>query len=464
MQTSVKKTRLRSEISALFSLTIPILIAQLAYTSMGFVDAMMAGHFSKHDLAAIALGNSIWIPIFLLMTGIILATTPKVANLFGARNNEQIGPLIRQSMWMAFFVVIFVVIILCSAKPLLIVMGASQDTATLTMKFIHGIAIGMPAIAFYQVLRCLSDGISRPRPSMVIGVLGLLLNIPVNYVMVFGKLGFPAMGGAGCGIASATVMWFMFLGFLWWVYYSPNYKNCEIFKEFNFPNWSTISGLLKVGIPIGVAVFTEASIFSIIALLIAKLGDDIVAGHMIALNFSSIVFMLPYSISIAITIRVGQAIGRQDPIGARYSATVGISAAFLLSCLSTVLMWVFKESVASLYTKDIVVLQLASHLIIFAAIYQLPDAIQVTCAGALRGYQDTRIIMLITLMSYWVVAMPFGYTLGLSHYWGEPMGPSGFWISLIIGLTFASVFLGMRFIYQSGSQIRKRSTVTDNKV
>lgn len=463
MQTLAKKTRLRTEIGALFSLTIPILIAQLAYTSMGFVDAMMAGHFSKHDLAAIALGNSIWIPIFLLMTGIILATTPKVANLFGARNNAQIGPLVRQSMWMALFVVIFVVILLCSAKPLLLVMGASQDTANLTMKFIYGIACGMPAIAFYQVLRCLSDGISRPRPSMVLGVLGLLLNIPVNYVMVFGKLGFPAMGGAGCGIASATVMWFMFFGFLWWVYYSPNYKNCEIFKQFDLPHWATISSLLKIGIPIGIAVFTEASIFSIIALLIAKLGDDIVAGHMIALNFSSIVFMLPYSISIAITIRVGQALGRQDPHGARYSANVGIFAAFLLSGISTILMWIFKEYVASFYTKDLVVLQLASHLIIFAAIYQLPDAIQVTCAGALRGYQDTRIIMLITLMSYWVIAMPIGYTLGLSHYWGEPMGPSGFWISLIIGLAFASIFLGIRFIYQSNSQIKRLAVAANDK-
>lgn len=463
MQISTIKTSIGSEIKALFSLTIPILIAQLAYTSMGFVDAMMAGHFSKHDLAAIALGNSIWVPIFLLMTGIILATTPKVANLFGACKNEQIGPLVRQSLWMALFIVSLMVIILCNAKSLLLVMGASQETASLTMKFIYGIAIGMPAIAFYQVLRCLSDGISRPRPSMVLGVLGLLLNIPVNYVMVFGKLGFPAMGGAGCGIASATVMWFMFFGFLWWVYYSPNYKSCDIFKQFSLPHWPTISSLLKIGIPIGIAVFTEASIFSIIALLIAKLGDDIVAGHMIALNFSSIIFMLPYSISIAITIRVGQFIGRKDPLRARSSANIGIFIAFLLAFISTILIWLFNETVASLYTKDKVVLQLASYLIIFAAIYQLPDAVQVTCAGALRGYQDTRIIMFITLISYWGIAMPIGCTLGLSSYFGNPMGPAGFWISLIIGLAFAAIFLGIRFLYQSNLQIKKLSNTANQK-
>ncbi|UYZ84337.1 MATE family efflux transporter [Entomomonas sp. E2T0] len=452
---AMSKNQFIPEVKALFGLTLPILIAQLAYTSMGFVDAVMAGHFSKHDLAAIALGNSIWVPIYLLMTGVILATTPKVANLFGARNNKEIGPLVRQALWMAAMVVVVVIALLVSAHPLLLIMGASEDTAALTMKFIYGIAGGMPAIAFYQVFRCLSDGISRPRPSMVLGIIGLILNIPVNYVLVFGKLGFPAMGGAGCGIASASVMWFMFFGFLWWVSYGPAYKECEIFKRFDMPNWKAVGDLLRVGVPIGIAVFTEASIFSIIALLIAKLGDDIVAGHMIALNFSSLVFMVPLSISIAITVRVGQAVGRKEPMAAKFSAHTGILVAFLLSGVSTVLMWIFKEYVAGFYTTDKAVLLLAGHLIIFAAIYQLPDAIQVTCAGALRGYQDTGIIMLITLISYWVIAMPIGYTLGLTNYWGEPSGPAGFWISLIIGLTFASVMLGARFVYQSRNQLKK---------
>lgn len=448
------KNKFTTEVKALFSLTLPILIAQLAYTSMGFVDAMMAGHFSKHDLAAIALGNSIWIPIYLLMTGIILATTPKVANLFGACNNKEIGPLVRQSLWMAFFVVTVVIVLLLSAHPLLIFMGASEDTSNLTMKFLHGIACGMPAIAFYQVFRCLSDGIGRPKPSMVIGVIGLTLNIPVNYVMVFGKLGFPAMGGAGCGIASASVMWIMCLAFVWWVSYGHAYKSCEIFKRFDMPDWKVIGDLLRIGVPIGVAVFTESSIFSVIALLIARLGDDVVSGHMIALNFSSLVFMVPLAISIAITVRVGQAMGRKDAVAARFSASVGVVVAFILSFISMSLMLIFRENVAALYTKDHTVLMLASHLIIFAALYQLPDAIQVTCAGALRGYQDTGIIMFITVVSYWVIAMPIGYSLGLTNFWGDPQGPAGFWTSLIIGLTFASIMLGMRFLYQSRRQIR----------
>ena len=444
-----------AEAKALLQLTLPIFIAQLSYTSMGFVDAIMAGHFSKHDLAAIALGNSIWIPIYLLMTGIILATTPKVATLFGARKDKDIGPLVRQSLWMSLFVVLIVIALLLNAHHLLIFMGATEDTATITMKFLHGIAFGMPAIAFYQVFRCLSDGIGRPKPSMVLGIIGLILNIPVNYIFVFGKLGLPAMGGAGCGIASASVMWFMCFGFLWWVSHGSVYKGCEIFKRFDLPDRKAIFSLLSLGIPIGVAVFTEASIFSIIALLIARLGDDIVAGHMIALNFSSIVFMVPLSISIAVTVRVGQAMGRKDAIGARFAAHIGVLVAFILAALSTVLILIFREQIAGLYTKDKTVLILASYLVIFAALYQLPDAVQVTCAGALRGYQDTPIIMLITLISYWIIAMPIGYTLGLTDYWGNAQGPAGFWISLIIGLAFASVMLGWRFIFQSKKQIYK---------
>lgn len=454
MQT-LQKNEFKAEVKALLQLTLPIFIAQLSYTSMGFVDAIMAGHFSKHDLAAIALGNSIWIPIYLLMTGIILATTPKVATLFGARNDKDIGPLVRQALWMSLFVVLIIIALLLNAHYLLIFMGATEDTAAITIKFLHGIAFGMPAIAFYQVFRCLSDGIGRPKPSMVLGVIGLILNIPVNYIFVFGKLGLPAMGGAGCGVASASVMWFMCLGFLWWVHRGSAYKKCEIFKRFDLPNKQVIFELLSLGVPIGVAVFTEASIFSIIALLIARLGDDIVAGHMIALNFSSIVFMVPLAISIAITVRVGQAMGRKDVVGARFAAHTGILVAFVMAALSTLLILIFREQIAGLYTKDKTVLILASYLVVFAALYQLPDAIQVTCAGALRGYQDTPIIMLITLISYWVIAMPIGYTLALTNYWGDAQGPAGFWVSLIIGLVFASVMLGWRFIYQSNKQVRK---------
>lgn len=449
-----RNARLLKELKELFALIVPIFIAQLAYISMAFVDAIMAGHFSKQDLAAIALGNSIWVPVFLFMTGVILATTPKVAHLYGERNLHKIGPLIRQSFWLALFVCFVTTIVLCNARPLLIMMKTSPGTAAITMHFIYGLALGMPAIGFYQVLRCLNDGVSRPRPSMVICIIGLLINIPINYIFVFGKLGLPAMGGAGCGLASALVMWFMFLSFLWWVRVSPSYKKYNIFDRFDWPDWLTLKSLLLVGVPIGVAIFIESSIFSVIALMIAHLGDDVVAGHTITLNLSSLVFVLPYSIALAITVRVGIGLGAKDPIAARYSAHVGISLALILACCTTLLMLLFRDYLAALYTNDQTVMQLGSYLLIFSALYQLPDALQVTVAGALRGYQDTRIIMFITLMAYWAIAMPVGYSLGLSHYWGEPQGPKGFWISLSIGLSFASIFLGARFIYRSNKQVK----------
>lgn len=454
MQTSHKK-RFSTEVKAVLQLTLPIFIAQFTYTSMGFVDSMMAGHFSEHDLAAITLGNSIWMPLYLLMTGTILVTTPKVANLFGARKDQNIGSLIRQSLWMSLLVVTIVIILLLNAYHLFVFMQATEQTALIAKKFLQGIALGMPAIAIYQVFRCLNDGIGKPKPSMVLSIIGLLLNIPINYIFVFGKLGLPEMGGAGCGLASASVMWFMCLGYIAWVWFSPMYKNYSVFKQFELPNIKVILNLLSVGVPIGVAFFTEAGIFSIVALLVAKLGDTVLASHAIALNFSSVIFVIPLSISIAVTVRVGQAMGEGKPLAARFSATTGIFVAFVLATLSTILILIFNWRIAMLYTSSHDVLALASYLIIFAAIYQLPDAIQVTCAGALRGYQDTAIIMLITLISYWVIAMPIGYTLALTDYWGSPRGPAGFWISLIIGLTFASIMLGWRFIYQSKKQIKK---------
>ncbi len=203
--------RVRTELRGLLLLATPIIIAQLATTAMGFVDAVMAGRVSPRDLAAVALGNSIWIPVFLLMTGILLATTPKVAQRFGAGQHGEIGPLVRQALWLAVAVSLIASALLISAEPVLQVMKVDPQLVEPSMGYLQGIAFGFPGIALYYVLRCYSDGLGRTRPSMVIGCLGLLLNIPLNYVLIYGHFGLPALGGVGCGWASGIVMWFMAL-------------------------------------------------------------------------------------------------------------------------------------------------------------------------------------------------------------------------------------------------------------
>ncbi|WP_298189296.1 MATE family efflux transporter [uncultured Pseudomonas sp.] len=446
--------RTRTELCSLLKLATPIIIAQLANTAMGFVDTVMAGRVSPQDLAAVALGNSIWIPVFLLMTGILLATTPKVAQRFGSGAHSEIGPLVRQALWLALAVSIVAAVMLWNAEIILTLMNVDPVLIEPAMGYLRAVACGFPAVALYYVLRCFSDGLGHTRPSMVIGLCGLALNIPLNYIFIYGKLGLPAMGGVGCGWATGLVMVFMFVSMLWWVKWAPFYQSSKIFSHFENPHWPLLKRLLSVGLPIGIAVFAESSIFAVIALLIGGLGATVVAGHQIALNFSSMVFMIPYSLGMAATVRVGQALGRGEPREARFAAGVSMVAALGYACLSASLMLLLREDIAQIYTPDKTVIVVATTLLVYSALFQFSDAIQVTAAGALRGYQDTRVTMILTLFAYWGIGLPVGYVLGLTDWFGQPSGPSGLWQGLIVGLTCAGGMLALRLAGSARKRIR----------
>jgi MATE family multidrug resistance protein len=414
-------------------LALPIMVAQLATTAMGFVDAVMAGRVSPRDLASVALGNSIWIPVYLLMSGVLLATTPKVAQRYGAGQFDEIGPLVRQALWLALCAGLVGSGLLLSAEPILHWMKVDPQLIEPSMGYLHGIAFGLPGMAFYYVLRCYSDGMGRTRPSMVIGLSGLLLNIPLNYALIYGHFGAPALGGVG---------------------WAPFYARTRVLVRFDRPKWAIIKRLIGIGLPIGIAVFAESSIFAVIALLIGSLGSSVVAGHQIALNISSLLFMIPYSLGMAVTVRVGQALGAGNPWQARFAAKVGLGAALVFAAFSATLILCLREPVASIYTPDKAVIQIASMLIVYAALYQFSDAIQVICAGALRGYQDTRVTMILTLFAYWGIGLPVGYVLGLTDWLGPASGPSGLWEGLIAGLSCAALMLSIRLTRSARKRIR----------
>ena len=450
-----RPARVSAEVRALLALAFPIIISQVATTAMGFVDAVMAGRVGPRDLAAVALGNSIWVPVFLLMSGILLATTPKVAQRFGANAHPEIGPIVRQALWLALFTGLCAAGLLIGAEPLLRLMKVDPDLIEPSMGYLHGIASGMPAVGVYCVLRCFSDGLGKTRPSMILGLSALALNIPLNYVFIYGHFGVPAMGGVGCGWATAIVMWFMALGMVVWTFRGAMYQSSRVYSHFEWPKWAIIKRLLNVGVPMGVAVFAESSIFAVIALLIGSLGATVVAGHQIALNFSSLVFMIPYSLGMAITVRVGQALGRQQPREARFVAGVGMGTALVWACISASLIYALRGPIATVYTADPSVIEVATMLLMFAALYQCSDVIQVTAAGALRGYQDTRVTMILTLFAYWGVGLPVGYALGLTDWFGKASGPSGLWQGLIAGLTCAALMLAVRLIRSAKKHIRR---------
>ncbi len=438
----------------LIQLALPVLIAQVTQTMMGFIDTVMAGRVSAVDMAAVAIGSSLWLPALLFVQGLLMAFTPVFAHHHGANNQKAIQPLAFQAGYIAILGSIGVMLFLASAENILGLMELEPALAELSVGYLNGFLWGVPAFVLYQVLRGCSEGISYTLPTMVIGFVGLAVNIPANYIFIYGHLGMPAMGGAGCGVATALVFWAMFIAMIIYMQFHKKFKELAPFKSFHQPDLKVMLDMTKHGLPIAMALFFEVSLFAIIALLLAPLGATVVAGHQIALNFSSIVFMLPLSIGIAVSIRVGYYLGQDKPEISSMITKLGLIISFSLAMFTAIITVLFRNEIALLYNDNPDVITLAGSLMFFAAIYQLSDAIQVVTAGALRGYKDTRSAFYITLVSYWAVGMTLGYTLARTDLIVPAMGAQGFWIGLIAGLTTAAILFAMRLRYIQKSGVK----------
>lgn len=438
----------------LIQLALPVLIAQVTQTMMGFIDTVMAGRVSAVDMAAVAIGSSLWLPALLFVQGLLMAFTPVFAHHHGADNQKAIQPLAFQAGYIAIIGSAGVMFFLSLADNILNLMDLEPELAALSVGYLDGFMWGVPAFVLYQVLRGCSEGISYTLPTMVIGFVGLAVNIPANYIFIYGHFGVPAMGGAGCGIATALVFWAMFIAMIIYMQFNAKFKELAPFKSFHLPDIKVMTDMTKHGFPIAMALFFEVSLFAIIALLLAPLGATVVAGHQIALNFSSIVFMLPLSIGIAVSIRVGYYLGQDKPEISAMITRLGLIISFSLAVFTAIITVLFRQEIALLYNDDPEVITLAVSLMLFAAIYQLSDAVQVVTAGALRGYKDTRSAFYITLVAYWAVGMTLGYTLARTDLIVPAMGAQGFWIGLIAGLTAAAILFAMRLRY-----IQKRGII-----
>jgi MATE family multidrug resistance protein len=316
--------------------------------------------------------------------------------------------------------------------------------------YLRALSWGAPALAMVFLLRFFSEGTGNTTPTMFYGVAGALLNIPLNYVMMFGKLGFPALGTVGCGYASSIVIWLQFLMLVLYIGMHRHYQPFALMSRLDPPDWKTIWSLLKVGVPIAVAIFVEGSLFVGAALLIGRLGPVPAASHLIAINFSALMFMIPVGLSSAVSIRIGNAIGRKDMEAARYAGRIGILIVLGFQTVSAAAMFLFPEWIVRIYTNDEVVAPLAVSLLFYAAVFQYPDGVQMVAAGTLRGYKDTRMPMLYMVISFWIVGMTLGYNLTF----GQGMGPAGMWVGMIAGLSVAAGLMLLRFEHTSKRFIR----------
>ena len=434
-----------TEANRLIRLGSPILVGQIAQTGMGTVDTIMAGNYGANDLAGIAIAQSIWLPVLVFFIGLFTATTTTIARHFGGENSAGIKSTAQQSLWLAACCAPLTVIMLLNGDLLIAQLGIEPEVSAISQNYLLYLCFGLPAATLFFALRGFTDGQGITRPIMFVSVLAFLCNIPLNYFFIFGNFGMPELGGAGCGLATCIVMWVQLISLLVIVMKHKSLKKTPLLRSFSKPDWRQQRRLLALGLPTALTGLAEVSLFSAVALIIAPLGTEVLAANQVAISISSLTYMLPLSMGIAINIRVGIRLGANDPAGARFSSLVGISIAIFVAVLTLTTIILGRSHIAALYSSDPVVILGASSLLIFAAIYQIPDALQISVMGALRAYRDTRIPLLSVLIAYWVISVPLGWCLTRGAAGISPIGAQGMWIGLVCGLTCAAILQSLRF-------------------
>lgn len=437
-----RKPRLNRELRQTLRLALPLVFGQLSAIGMNVVDALLAGHLDAHTLGAVAIGTSVWSLAIVASIGVMMALPPSVAQLHGGGRNDDIGPLFRQALWLALALGILLGLGVRFGGSLLVsTIGVDARLLPDVTRFLHAVAFGAPAMTIFFALRGLSEGLGLTRPTMYFSLLGLVLLAPIGYVLMYGAFGVPRLGALGSGVATALVLWLEMFAFALYVGRRAHYRDYRLLVCFDWPDAVALRGLMRIGIPMGISLFMEASLFVAVALAIGTLGTDVVAGHQVAINVASVSFMVPLGLAMATTVRVGHAVGRGDGDGVRDAGLVGIGLTLAAQTISVGLMLLLPRQIASLYTTDPGVIALAAQLLMLAGLFQFSDGLQVAAAGALRGLKDTRVPMFITMFAYWVIGMPVGWWLAFPH----GLGARGMWMGLIAGLSVAAVLLSRRF-------------------
>jgi len=435
-------------VRAIARLAWPVLVAQLATIASGVLDTVMAGRYSAVDLAAVGIGASVYFSVFIGLMGVVHALSPIAGQLFGGKHYERIGEETRQTVWLALALSALGVLLLAFPDPFLRLSGAPPEVEVRTRAYLQGIAWALPAMLLFRVFFALTTAVSRPRAVMAINLAYFAIKIPLNGLFIHGGLGAPEMGGPGCAIATAIASWIA-VGLAWtYCAKQPFYAQFRIFGQWSRPNPAILWSHLKLGVPMGLALFVEVTSFTFMAIFLARLGAVTSAGHQIASNITAVFYMFGLAIGNATGVLIAQGVGARDFQLARHTGFTGMRMMLAVTVCAGILISLSAPSIVVLYSRDPEVQALATRLLVYVAFFQIFDTAQVVIVNALRGYRITFIPMLVYTVALWGIGLAGGYALGLENIeaanalgLGTPMGAAGFWLSGIASLVIASVIL-----------------------
>ena len=445
------------EVQALVPLALPVVLGQLFGIGTDVVVSIFAGHRGANVLAAVALGSSLWIVVFVGVVGLMMSLQPAVSALDGAGRRHEAGHLLAQGLMLGFCAGALGGLLL-AVGGIAFARAADLPAAVLPgmAGFLDAAAWSMPALGLVAACRGLSEGLSMTRPTMVCGALSLAALGPTAYVLVDGAsipgLGsLHGLGAEGAGFTIALVFWLQALAYLGWVRFSGRYPATAWVRAAWSPDWRVLGRLLRVGVPIAITIILEVCMFSVATLMAGRFGAVAVAGHQIALMTSAVFFMVPLGLSMAVTVRVGRAVGQGDRAASRRAGLAGLAVMAACQCVSCAVMLALARPLAGLFTHVPAVVALGSTLLTLAAVFQFADGTQAVAMGSLRGLPDTRVPMLLAMLAYWLLGIPLGAWLAF----GCGLGVPGIWIGLMAGLTVAAVLLTTRFLRATAVPVRR---------
>ena len=444
-----------SDMRKIAGLAWPVLIGQLAIIAFGVMDTVMVGRYSPVDLAALGLGSSIYVSVFVGLTGVVLALQPICGQLFGARRYTEIGEEVRQGLWLSAALAALGFVVMFFPGPLLAISDVASALHDRTQAYLRIAALGLPASLAFRVYTALTNGVGKPRLVMILQVGALLITIQLNLWFIFGGWGMPALGSPGCALASTVINYVLAAIGLALLAKLDLFAPFQIFKHFCWPERRRQFGLLKLGVPMGLSFLIEVTSYAFMALFIARFGTTTLAGHQITGNFGAVLYMTPMSIGVATSTLVAQALGAHHHEAARTLARHGILMACAIGLGYAVTAFILRPQILAGYTTNAAVVAAAMPLLPIMLVYQIFDTFQTVTAFVLRAYKVAVVPTIIYAIALWCVGLGGGYLLGFNIGGALPVwltGARGFWAASAASLAVAGggLFLHWRSISGRG--------------